>query len=348
MVNKISVSYVTTLPKEGNAPRVTIIGDNPHRYHVTFNVDGEMISDGYCNTNQTITAKVKQWYSVWHIVITDEDGKIVYTDIFHLYKKVVFIKIDSYALGDTIAWIPFVEIFRKKHNCTVICSSFHNKILVDSYPEILFVAPNTVIDNVYCQYYIGASNEDNPYYSPIKVSEHPLQDVAAKILGLKTMEIRPNLFPVKNIHLINKVLEGNFVTISEFGSGSNKNWKTENGWQSVVNYLVNKGLQVVVISKEKTALTNVIDMSGDYPIEHRIIDIKHAKFHIGVSSGLSWLAWAIGTHVVMISDVTPSWHEFETDVTRINANDLNRVNYDADGQSSISEVLSKLEVLVNS
>ena len=33
---KFKVSYVTTLPKEGNAPRVSISGKTPHKYQVEF------------------------------------------------------------------------------------------------------------------------------------------------------------------------------------------------------------------------------------------------------------------------------------------------------------------------
>ena len=37
--------------------------------------------------------------------------------------------------------------------------------------------------------------------------------------------------------------------------------------------------------------TGIIDKSGDLPIEDRIGDLKYAELFIGVSSGLSWLAF---------------------------------------------------------
>jgi autotransporter strand-loop-strand O-heptosyltransferase len=342
MKNSFKVSYVTTLPKEGNAPRVTITGNHEQTYRVVF-YDGEMpISYGYCQNNQTIIAKAKQWFTKWFIMVYGENDVVVFTDTFQPRDKVVFIKMDAYALGDTLAWIPYVEAFRKKHNCTVVCSTFHNNILVSAYPNILFVKPNTVIDNIYAQYYIGASNDENPHYSPIKVNEHPLQDVAARILGLSTIEIRPDLS--EQISHIPSRIEGEYVTLSEFGSAENKHWKGD--WQKVVNYFIEKGIEVVVISKEKTSLTGVTDKSGDFPLEERMVDLKHAKMHLGVSSGLSWLAWSLGTHVFMISDVTPSWHEFNTNITRLNANKLYAVNYLAEAQTTIDEVLKKLEELV--
>lgn len=342
MKNSFKVSYVTTLPKEGNAPRVTITGKGDDEFLVKFHeeVNNEflLVSSGVCRSNQTIIANTKQWYTTWGITITDNCGNQVYSDYFNPRGKVVFIKIDAYALGDTIAWIPYVDTFQRKHNCTVICSTFHNSILSNEYPNILFVAPNTKIENVYAQYYVGASYDDNPYYSPINASEHPLQNVASNILGLDPIEIRPNLG--EQIRYIPSRIEGEYVTLSEFGSAPNKHWKGD--WQKVVNYFIELGYEVVVISKEKTNLSGVIDRTGEIPLIDRMIDLKHAKMHLGVSSGLSWLAWAVGTHVLMISDVTPSWHEFQSDITRLNANKLDTVNYLAEGQTTVAEVLKKL------
>jgi autotransporter strand-loop-strand O-heptosyltransferase len=39
--------------------------------------------------------------------------------------------------------------------------------------------------------------------------------------------------------------------------------------------------------------------------------IHHSEFFIGLSSGLSWLAWALNKKVVMISNFTDDNHEFE-------------------------------------
>ncbi len=348
MRNTFKVSYVTTHPKEGNAPRVTITGSEQRTYKVFFKEsipDGwTLVSSGECKTNQTIIGKTKQWFTIWSIHIVDEDNKIVFSDVFEPRGKIIFIKMDAYALGDTIAWIPYVEIFRQKHDCTVICSTFHNEILASEFPDILFVKPNIAIENVYAQFYIGACNDDNPFYSPIKVNENPLQDVASSILGLRRTEQRPDL-SYKVRHLPSN-FEGPYVTLSEFGSAPSKHWKTEGGWQGIVNYLNDKGYKVVVLSKEKTSLTGIIDRSGDLPLGDRMIDIFNARMHLGVSSGLSWLAWSLGTHTVMISDVTPNFHEFQTNITRLNANQLTSVNYLAESQTSLEEVLKKLSDLI--
>lgn len=344
-MNSFKVNYVTTLPKEGNAPRVIISGDVPHKYFVKFyDKNIGLISSGYCETNQTIIAKTKQWYTEWRVIVENSDGIIVFVDDFNPSKKVVFIKMDSYALGDTIAWIPYVEEFRKKHDCTVICSTFKNNLFVNAYPNILFVNPNTAIENVYTQYYIGACEEENPYYTPVKAFEVPLQMVASATLGLPWQELCPDLSI--GYQSIKTNITKKYVTMAEFGSSDNKSWKVENGWQEIVDFLVGKGYDVVVISKEPTQLKNVIDMTGDSNLSNRIFDILNAEFHLGVSSGLSWLAWSLGKHVVMISDISPKWHEFQNNVTRFCANDLTSVNYDAEGQTKAKDVILKLDLLV--
>ena len=348
MQDRFEISYVTTLPKLANAPKISIFGNSNKTYRIKsyeiINGDMVLLYDNICKVNESITFNIKQSYTEWVIDILDIDNNsLILRDYFNLKNKNVFIKMDAWALGDSIAWIPYVEEFRIKHDCNIICSTFHNHLFVSSYPNILFVKPNTIIENVYAQYYIGASSDDNLKYSPINVNKNPLQMVASKILGLEDKEIRPDL-TIKYLHIPSRI-NGKYVTLSEYGSSENKHWMAENGWQIVVDYLNSIGYRVLVISKEKTNLVNIIDLSGDIPISERIIDIMHSEFHLGVSSGLSWLAWSLGKHVVMISDVTPNWHEFETNITRINSNKLDEVNYLSDNQSKPEYVIEKLKEL---
>ena len=349
MENTFKVSYITTLPKEGNAPSITISGNNLETYFVrgyeiSDNLTENLLFENYCSNNQTLIPRLKQWFTNWKIYIYNSNNVLVYTDIFNPNFKTIFIKVDAYALGDTIAWIPYIEEFRLKYCCNVICSTFHNEILIDNYPNILFVKPNTVINNVYAQYYIGATNDSNLYYSPLKVNYHPLQDVASSILDLDRKELKPNLSEI--VKHSKPSINSKYVTLSEFGSSSDKEWKETNGWQQVVNYLNINGYKVVVVSKEKTNLVNVIDKSGNLPLIDRMVDIKHANFHLGVSSGLSWVSWGLNTHTVMISDVTPNFHEFQTKITRLNKNNLKCVDYSINNHTSIEEVLIKLRDLI--
>jgi hypothetical protein len=50
---------------------------------------------------------------------------------------------DSSAIGDTLAWFPYLEEFRKKHNCELVVSTFHNEWFIKTYKDIEFVKPGT-------------------------------------------------------------------------------------------------------------------------------------------------------------------------------------------------------------
>ncbi len=346
MNKKIIFSYKTTLPKEADSPSVKIIDDENNELVVSFFVARDdkfvLVSKGICKNNQTIVSGSHQWFDRWLIQVHKND-ELIAQDLFDPREKVVFIKIDAYALGDNIAWIPYIEEFRKKHNCTIICSTFFNDLFKDLYPEVLFVDPNTNIDNVYAQYYIGAQNEQNIKYSNTISDENPLQATAYNNLGLDCMEIRPRIDSL----LKHRRYAKKYVCISEFASHDSKQWKAIGGWQEVVNFITNKGYDVVVISKEPTSLENVINLTGDAPITNRAQTLLDAEFFIGVSSGLSWLSWAVGTHVIMISDVTPINHEFQSNITRICANpEINKVDYNAPKVTETSFVIEKINSLL--
>jgi autotransporter strand-loop-strand O-heptosyltransferase len=60
------------------------------------------------------------------------------------------------------------------------------------------------------------------------------------------------------------------------------------------------------------------DETGDRPLTERGRWLRHAAAFIGLSSGLSWLARAAGTSVVMISGFTQPTRKFETPYRAIN------------------------------
>jgi autotransporter strand-loop-strand O-heptosyltransferase len=60
------------------------------------------------------------------------------------------------------------------------------------------------------------------------------------------------------------------------------------------------------------------DQTGDQPLLERARWLKHAEFFVGLSSGLSWLAWTMRVPVVMISGLTHPINEFATPYRVIN------------------------------
>jgi len=106
-----------------------------------------------------------------------------------------------------------------------------------------------------------------------------------------------------------------------------KYWNNPTGWAEIVRFLKDSGYRVICIDLKSTHGKGLVwtqtppgaeDQTGDQPLIERARWLKHAEFFIGLSSGLSWLAWSMRTPVVMISGVTHPINEFTTPYRVIN------------------------------
>ena len=242
----------------------------------------------------------RQYYTKWHSKVY-MDGKLIHDNVLDLEGKRVYIALSSKSLGDTIAWAPYAVEFQKKHRCEVIMSTFLNKIL--DIPEIELVEPGTVVPNIYAQYNIGWFYDSNK--EPVLPNTIKLQEAATNILGLDFREMSPRL-----MYASKKALpENKYVTIATNSTSGCKFW-TKEGWQGVINYLVNKGYKVINVSLEENPFDNCEQI-----INHNIFDtmalIDHSEFTIALGSGIAWLSWALGKEVVMINNFAEEDHEFE-------------------------------------
>ncbi len=258
------------------------------------------------------TSPNASYYVKWRVEVKDEHGNIVKQHIFNCKNQRVYIHVDSKSLGDTIAWFPYVEEFRKTHNCQVICSTFHNDWFQNEYPQIEFVEPTTIVPDLYAMYKVGWFYENdkiNLDKNPFNPQTQPLQKTSSDILGLPYKEIKPHItVPIKSPNI-----EGDYVVISPHATKHAAYWNNEGGWQTIINWLNEAGYQVVMISYEELGdawhdsklggtLTGVIDKTGPkYSFKDRFVDLKHAKLVIGGSSGLAWVSWALNTPTLIIT-----------------------------------------------
>lgn len=267
----------------------------------------------------------------WDIQVKDNFGEIIYSHKYNASGKRVYIAFGSKALGDTLAWFPYALEFKKKHNCHVIVSTFWNKFFKEKYPELEFVSPGTTVPNLYAMYEIGWYYDDNDqldrFKQPYDPKQFTLQQTATNILGLEYKEIIPKV----NYQIKDRPFKEKYICISPHASASAKYWHHPIGWQTIINYINNVlGYKVVMISKEKyndnwetdklplqKKFKNIIDATGDHPIEDIINMLHHSEMYIGVSSGLAWLSWSIKNPVVLISGFSSDWTEFTSNVERI-------------------------------
>jgi ADP-heptose:LPS heptosyltransferase len=341
---KISVSFT-------RGPKVSIEGDelDPRRFVVNFiDLDkDEIVHEDTIGINHWTRAS-RKWFTRWRIEVWN-GFDLIHSEDMDLKEKTVLIKLGNSSLGDTISWSPYCFEFQKKHQCKIFISSHHYKLLKLGFEDFEnFVEAERYDEEdpiFYASYYVGYGvewfqhqpemkrlNQNfqkksgevfsdklsvwDEHRTPRNPHQIPLAAVACDILGLDFIEIRPHFSnPKPDARPMNK----RFVCISEFASDSTglKIWQNPIGWQKLVDFLKSEGFEVVSISAEKTNLKNVIKRNGKLDLSDRIWYLHHCEFFIGVSSGLSWLAWACGKKVVMISGATADWNEFKEDNIRI-------------------------------
>lgn len=259
---------------------------------------------GKCHYENTIKSNSwvrlnRQYFTKWTAKVW-QDGHLIYKNTLNLANKTVFIVLDSKSLGDTIAWTGYALEFQKKHGCKVVLSTYWNHIL--DYPELELVEPGTTV-NCYALYRIGWKWDDNK--EPVLCNTIPLQQASTNILGLDYKPLRPKLNHSNQF----RIPSWKYVAIATNSTMECKFW-TREGWQEVINYMHGLGYDVYNVSKEDNPFDNCTKID-DTSIENTMDVIAGAKLFIGLSSGLSWLAWALNQKIVMISNFTESDHEFD-------------------------------------
>jgi autotransporter strand-loop-strand O-heptosyltransferase len=260
----------------------------------------------------------KEYFIKWRTTV-EENGEVIYDETLDLKDKRVYISFGSKSLGDTMAWIPYCEVFRKKHGCKLIVSTFLNSLFKDQYPDIEFVEPGDLVTNIHAQYRLGWHYTSEGVYDknkhPFDFKKIPLQKTATDILGLDYEEVRP-LLKLPNTPKKKK------VGIGFHSTAQSKYWNNPDGWQAVVDYLNNLGYECMIYSKEGDGY-----MNNHYPkgvtifkggnLQEVINDLSECEFFIGLGSGLSWLAWACKLPVVLISGFSEKWAETTLDTYRV-------------------------------
>jgi len=303
-------------------PYFEINGGPDTDYFVEFinKKTGKVEHSGKIGKNCWIKAN-KSYYIDWIIRAKDELGnEFIYEK--NLKDKKVYIALDSKAIGDTLAWFPYIDEFRKKHQCKVVCSTFHNNLFEKEYSEIEFVSPGDVVHNLYAMYTIGwyyNLDESIDFYKhPNDFKPQPLQKTATDILGIDYIEIIPDITLKDNIE------KEKIVSIAIHGTCQSKYWNNSTGWQSVVDYLKSYGYRVILLSKEENGYMGNWHPTGveklpEGPLEKVIETLQKSKLFIGIGSGLSWLSWVTKTKTCIISGFSADYTETVTNTIRVNA-----------------------------
>jgi len=205
--------------------------------------------------------------------------------------KKILINIVSNSLGDTIACTPYVSEYQKLNGVEIIQSVNDPFIflLENSYPNIKFVGRNESI----------------------------------------TYDERFDLEYVFNKSIQSGYADKNkYITIGVHSTCQVKYWNHSDGlksqiesknWNELSSILRKRGYTPVTLEKDEMygvpPFYNGIPSKSNKQIGKTLLEavniINHSEFYIGLSSGLSWVAHALGKKVVMISNFTEDWNEFD-------------------------------------
>jgi autotransporter strand-loop-strand O-heptosyltransferase len=299
-------------------PFIEISGEEETNFEITFiDEGGNVIYQNNIPINSWVKLN-REYYTKWTIRVK-EDNNVIFFNILNLENRRVYISFGSKSLGDSLAWIPYCEEFRKKHNCELIVSTFLNDLFKDQYPNIEFVEPGETVYDIYAQYQLGWFYSENGEFDsnkhPFDFKKQPLQKTATDILGLDYVEIRPEL------KLPNKPKKKK-VGIGFHSTAQAKYWNNPDGWQSVIDYLDSLGYECMIYSKEGNGYMNnfypkgvTIYKGGN--LQEVINDLSTCEFFVGLGSGLSWLAWACKIPVVLVSGFSEKFAETKLDTYRV-------------------------------
>lgn len=291
-------------------PKVEILGDKNFNYKIEFfNKKDQICHGSYISTNMWSNCmKIDRSGFAKITNLTTEEITKIYFDAENIINE-------SGSLGDCLAWLPIVNAYATKNNIKVnYFTPLKHVFNSDEYPLINFFdyAYKNRIKNKNNTFSIGCFNK--------KEYSKTLQKVPADILKIDLNKIEFKK-PLLNPSFIKeKPFDQKYVCIAVQSTAQLKYWNNFEGWDQTVNYLKGLGYEVVCIDKNhnygNAIKTNYIPQNCIHYPGNSISDVinclHHCDFMIGLSSGLSWLAWACNKPVIMICGFLKPEYHFET------------------------------------
>jgi autotransporter strand-loop-strand O-heptosyltransferase len=347
-----SVSGAVKPPYPAAAPTPTQLGPQGLRYDFNFGArvllpnrsagkwrvklrDLDTGNILFLSDNQgALVSSAKHYYVRFAIdvsLVEDGEESPVFSHVLDLRGRDVVILFPVGTLGDTLGWFVYAARFAAVHGCRLTCamSGLIIPLLRETYPDIVFVTheeleAQKLQELAYASYRLGLFFDDREHVDqPTDFRMVGLHRTAAYILGVDPAEERPRLALGETARPIAEP----YVCIAVQSSSQAKCWNNPRGWHEVVAFLRDAGYRVVCIDQKQTHGSGLVwnhiphgveDMTGDLPLVERARLLAHAEFFVGLSSGLSWLAWAAGAKVVMISGFTHPTNEFHTPYRIVN------------------------------
>jgi autotransporter strand-loop-strand O-heptosyltransferase len=303
-------------------------GEHPWRVRLSDLDTGNILYETEIKAGRVNSTK--RYYVRFRLEVWQGAERLLIHD-YSAASREVLIRFPVETLGDTLGWFPFAVKFQERHGCRLTCAMSRKLIplLRPGYPEITFVPHEEVeADRYYATYTMAVYFQNGAIFDhkdcvPCDFRQVGLHRAAAYILGVDPAEVPSRIALTEGTRPIPEP----YVCIAVQSTMQSKYWNNPIGWREVVRFLKDAGYRVICIDQKPTHGTGLVwnhipneaeDETGDRPLQERARWIAHADFFVGLSSGLSWLAWALGRPVVMISGFTHPLNEFQTPYRVIN------------------------------
>lgn len=238
--------------------------------------------------------------------------------------KRVKITNSSTGLGDTICTLGYIDEYQKRHGVEVYypIQESYRCLFEDVYTDIKFFDTNVFDEQIKIDLYFSK----------------PMMRSVAERLGIDYREIRPKI----KCFYKERPLKQRYITLSMQSTHQGRYWNYRDGWDILIKSIKKKyRLSVVCIDKDESfGADKIFNLCPKEAINRCGLNLSdvtnymhHAEFHIGLSTGLSWLAYGLNKPVVMVCNVTKNDFEFQDNCIRIvNENVchgcLNEINYE--------------------
>ena len=274
---------------------------------------GQICFDKYISNCRLLSAE--QYFIRWQVEVFLDEQKI-FSHVLNLEGQPVAITFrNSYTLGDFLAFLPYLREFKKNHRCKLsIClNDKFAELVAQLYPDIPQI--DKVDFQTYATYYPVMLQSPFPSVQ-VDTRQMPMNRIGGMLWGINYLPPKAVFEPTAP-----PVTDEPYVCISVQASMNRKAWLYPGGWDVVIDYLKNLGYRVFCIdlNSEQTNDDLTIrkpegaeDFTGNHPLLERANMLYHAEFFIGLGSGLTWVADAVGCPVVMICGFSQDWSEFYT------------------------------------
>jgi autotransporter strand-loop-strand O-heptosyltransferase len=221
--------------------------------------------------------------------------------------KEILMHLDSFCLGDTICFSSLIYKFIEVHKPSKLIISTFLPHLFDFQDDKIEIVKSsdpsiTIIADQLINIGYDKNNLEHTKFGMFYATKNTM------LIPLDTLPGKVPVKPLKRVKNDKKIV----IAPESLKKIAKWDYFGGKGWQIVVDYLTTNGYEVYNISYENTLnLRNVHQYNGFKDIDVALGHILSSRLFIGLSSGLSWLAWAYDVPVVMISNFTKSWNEFD-------------------------------------